>query len=493
MDKDGSTQQGFALAFVIVISLVLILIGGGIFYIVNSRFSEAAAENKNEIAENLADWGINQIIEALANGTQTCNGSVTLTSLTGGTVNVRLVRSGPSCFIWSSANFSSAKSIKIGVITINDVKDYAPFVFKNLTYFGAKSKWVVESCDPLCTTPAMVLGNTLTIATTGGGGGGGGGGGKLFGFLSNATPVVEENADLTDIYPSVFGATILNLSQLLDEISTSFDVTFSSNDTPVTIAGTNEWYPPAGVTGFSCTADVTISCLINGTNVTFTPAANGSFLCSLDNKYYDALNFKGGSLTVYTLSGGKVLADNVTISATSQVNNATIVGRNALEIDGGVIYNASILAGNLTVSLADIKDSFIYSGGSYANIDFYATGGIGGGGGSLFTIGNLTDPNVWILNAEQVSFNASKVAVYGLVFVTENAQSVEVNFLKKARFYGAFLSNSLSNTIYTWGAAVNFSSQVINTLALKYSFIAPAPCGRVIVKAPLLFTKISTY
>ncbi|NPA40487.1 MAG: hypothetical protein GXO57_08620, partial [Thermodesulfobacteria bacterium] len=193
--RTNQKSKGFALALALILSLILIMLSVAITYITQVGFIGISVHQKNKIVENDAEWGISQAILGLEVGNVTCNETLNLTSPNGGSVEVRLVKAGDTCFIWSKATFKTMKLVKVATVTISSTTDYAPLIANNFYFYSmcCMAPYIsIESCDPSCPTPAAILGNSLSseflndLHVCGGI--------YNYGFISNATPIVKENA-----------------------------------------------------------------------------------------------------------------------------------------------------------------------------------------------------------------------------------------------------------------------------------------------------------
>ena len=518
-------QKGFTLALVLILSTVIVLLSLGIAYISQTGFLSVAAENKYRIAENEADWGLNQVIEAVKSGTQNCTGTFTLTPPGGkGIVKIFTTSAGDTCFVWSKAEYGDAEVAKVAAISVGNSPSYGAVLIRDTTKLGFAPGATIESCDYTCVTPAMILGGNFSptyyrtrpwwqqyyslqvtnCSSLPALSWRGGKKNSTVYIASNAIPQVETGADFSKIYNTLFGYGVNDQKDLVSKLSKNYGVTFNGS-VPVGITAQKVWVPPEGLSNISCTAQNSyIYCsATNGSSKTsFVIKVNPDGTFSYGSQTYDALNLKSGSLTVVDLPGGKVVAKEVDVKGS--LKNALVVATEDLTIvKRATVSNSELFSSNFYLEktrgggppVVNLYSTLIYAGGDEAKVNLFH-------GGPPIDLGTPEAPVSFIFNTKTVDFEAqgthgagkggSTKELNGLLFVTERAQNATILMERPYTFNGAIVSNT-PNTTFELRTTVAFNSTIIRNLASQFDFLKEPRCGVPQVKESVLFTKMQVY
>ncbi|WP_022855466.1 hypothetical protein [Thermodesulfobacterium thermophilum] len=434
-------NKGFALIYVLILSLVLILISTGIFYILQIGYFSINAEAKYQIAEKKANKGLMVVLE---------NGKCTNYQDEG--INVKTIKDEGYnlCFVWSEGTFNGARVVKVSLFSLKG-SNWAAAMFRKLDNLSGMqgSAAIVgydspeNSCDDpnSCIAPALMTGNSLSpqnivqacyINPNNLGSG----------LISMVEPYkYDPTLNYTDLTSKLFNAE--NRTALFYDFNEAFQVEFQDG-TPVGLKNNNDIIDFSGENLNSCEAKgTTIKC--GSINITWNSNDscyyyNNPSNCKPkinfgQNTNIDFDNFSGGGYILanrMNFKGDIKPAKPIVLVAKNQI----VMSTNNIEVANVYMFSQNYLIDSNNLK---IENSLIYSGGKgVGNLDINL--------GSNSQLGTQNSP-VLIISDNNINVTRNGNAdIWGVIFVTDannnfNIGSGNGNF----KIHGAVISNSLNN------------------------------------------------
>ncbi len=182
-------KKGFALVSVLVLGFVISLIAGAAFLVAKNGFLMTGSEARYNIAEKVADYGINYYIDGytsnrspFADSQCNCpNNNYCICTLRPNpnsndpVATVRIMYLNKTFIIHSTGTYQGAKVVKIASAntvlktipnpnigkTIANMGAVMMMQITNITGLGASTSASIAACDNSCTAAAMILGSNL--------------------------------------------------------------------------------------------------------------------------------------------------------------------------------------------------------------------------------------------------------------------------------------------------------------------------------------------
>jgi len=182
-------KKGFALVSVLVLGFVISLIAGAAFLVAKNGFLMTGSEARYNIAEKVADYGINYYIDGytsnrspFADSQCNCpNNNYCICTLrpnpnsSDPVATVRIMYLNKTFIIHSTGTYQGAKVVKIASVntvlktipnpnigkTIANMGAVMMMQITNITGLGASTSASIAACDNSCTAAAMILGSNL--------------------------------------------------------------------------------------------------------------------------------------------------------------------------------------------------------------------------------------------------------------------------------------------------------------------------------------------
>lgn len=361
-------QKGFAIVTVLVISLVLGILGATAMYISQEGYTAISAEVKYQVANRNANYGIMKALEELREGTLTC-GSTRTYSLDKGSVRVRTVKGGMSCFIWSEGMFANGRSVKVNVFYMGGGSNIAALSFVDFigSEFLLKNMSIITSTDSECSALSYVNCNSICsdISSYQGCSGKPGWMGCIEGNVSQ----------LDEINPNEL---LLNkpIEDIQQDLKNRFNEKFAEVESNIP--------QPPEIVDSNCIITNASSCNVNGSVIKCNASSVDTISCpngvkisgdSLDIDFWNG-NIKGPLvITASSVASMEIGNTNIEGSLFIQVdsidcgedctvinfnNNSTLMGDLVIQansMDEGLkLSNQAAIEGNVFISLSETSD-----------------------------------------------------------------------------------------------------------------------------------------
>ena len=144
-------DKGFVLVMALVTSLVVFVLGAAGMYISQAGYASVSAEQRYQIAEKNANFGLMKATTDILSGTISCGDNPSYSSGSG-SVKVVTLQAGNSCFIWSEGRFGPARMVKVNVVSTGGGSDVAGLIFNQFTGsdFKLKNSSIISSGSSEC-------------------------------------------------------------------------------------------------------------------------------------------------------------------------------------------------------------------------------------------------------------------------------------------------------------------------------------------------------
>ncbi|MCX7614065.1 MAG: hypothetical protein N2Z40_07625 [Caldimicrobium sp.] len=528
--------KGFILGQTLILILALLIMGLTGLHISWMGFRTLSAEQRWHIVDRAANGGIMRASERIINGIWTCG----LTSNeTFGLANLQIKtqRAGNSCFIWTRADYRNATVVKIALLyyTLEGPSNLGAVNLKRLNNINLGGSASIVSCEVECKTPALMIGNIVTItnvsdnvtacpnnpngiiSTT-----------KA--YVSNAFP---QDRDLTaDVFQ------LNNRLELLNRFSNDYRVDFDNNGKPSGIVGSyisitdqnggllanavNPQRPPShdvcSASYNNCEASGTVISCIGNTKLDFHwDLVNSRYIVkNKENITINGINYNPNTTLAYCqaldlgnnahlqvgsfIGGGFIAANQVSLGTENNQNINSLTGLNFIvknivldQKNNLTLEKVNIFAQNINLNDNGLNwyNGILYSGGS-------GTGNFDINLNSNSKLGSQEKP-VLIISDNNLNISRNGNAeINGLIYVTDRNNNFNIgsgngNF----NINGMIVSNSNNNNNFNISGnfAIKYNRQVINNLALQFSFIKGHICEGVIRNSNfhLIQTKMRVY
>ncbi|HWR90232.1 MAG TPA: hypothetical protein VN260_08230 [Dissulfurispiraceae bacterium] len=440
-------QGGFAAVAAIVVTFLLLAIGGSAMVMSQLGYSTVASENKYQVANSAAERAVNAGVQNVIS-LQVCNLTATNVLANGATSFFFTTPDATSnyCFIYGRGTFGATNPATVVMTTVVPIaaSNWGAMVLKNggtLLIGGSSS---IASCDANCRGPAVVSGGPIsgqyTTDTT---------------CKNNNKGIVGDPAiqytELGDLVPKFFNSD--NFGDLKNDIGNAYVV---------------------DVTGLSNT-DIPGGCQYNGNKTCATTSAT-QIVCG-----------SGGTAVTINLGGcPKVFVGaSSSLSINHSVANTSIVAATSVSINDG-LNHTNVFAANITFDLGahDNTVSGIFYGRDSLNVQ----------GNSNATLGTVDDPVLMITGGNLTKDGNGTVELNGLLFSEGLLTSVNNgNFSVN----GSVINNNpnaVTLTANSGNAAINFNSTILNNLSDDMGFTKKPNCNsNANRKAFVTTTKMTAY
>src|SRR5208283_1555234 len=448
-------ERGFALVLALVVSALLLALGGTALLMSQLGYFTVASEKKFQLANWAAEYAVNSgVMYAINNNS--CPPSTGPTALTGGASYSYFSQSASNfCFIKGTGTIAGATVVKTVVVPAGGSAPFGALTLRDVGTLQLSGSSAISNCDLSCPTPGVVFGGSITQQITGG--------------LHNTdscpnnpqgiygSPYASENQNgvactqtngscsssaLPDETSSFFNTS--SFSGLQSGLSTTYNGNGSVSVNVSSLSITSPTTPPATPTvtaPCTCNCSVTLaastttccgsqnisSCAsIQATSLTITgiPAnitqnlvSTGSITMQNVGGTINNVNFYGATgITIqsasFTLNNSIISSSGGSIvfqSSTDTLNNCTIAASSSVTLQSstGNVNNSTVYGGgsvtfqggsasSLSQSTVVTPGSFTFQSGNIADTNIFSSSTTiqsSGNiqGGTLYTSGTLID------------------------------------------------------------------------------------------------------
>jgi len=424
-------KKGFALVSVLVLGFVIFLITSAAFLVAKNGFLITGSEVKYNIAEKVADYGINYYIDGytankspFADSQCNCpNNNYCVCTLKPNpnsndpVATVRIISLNKIFVIHSTGTYQGATVVKIA--SVNTVLKTVPNTnigrtvanmgavmmtkITNITGLGTSTSASIAACDSNCPAAAMILGSNLPQ-------------GQLVttsqcknnnnGVASNSdSPIlIKDGSNGTEqltpdkIYSTYFNG-VSSRSDLFNKFQNMYGIAFNSSNEPV---------------GFNSSNSITI------TDQQSSLPANGSS--------YDLCNF-GQNANVGTVNA---LGNTITTSSSwniSDLNNCQ--ARPTFTWDGSkYVGTLNCYMNGVSISTTTFYCNKIDFGWN-ATLNISNFSGGGGLAAGMINIGNISGSSLTLVGKNQISMSSNNITINSPVYMfAKNYNNIDANNLQ---------------------------------------------------------------
>ncbi|MGO9611760.1 MAG: hypothetical protein ACLPX5_01830 [Dissulfurispiraceae bacterium] len=161
-------ERGFALVLALVVSALLLALGGTALLMSQLGYFTVSSEKKFQLANWAAEYAVNSgVLYAVSNNS--CPPSTGPTALTGGASYSYFSQSASNfCFIKGTGTIAGATVVKTVIVPAGGSAPFGALTLRDGGTLQLSGSSAISNCDTSCPTPGVVYGGTITQQITGG-------------------------------------------------------------------------------------------------------------------------------------------------------------------------------------------------------------------------------------------------------------------------------------------------------------------------------------